>query len=189
MLLVIDNYDSFVYNLVRYARELGAEVRVARNDALDVAAVRALKPDHVLLSPGPQTPREAGICVDLIRELGGQIPMLGVCLGHQCIGEAFGGRTVRARRPLHGKAAPVWHEGLGLFAGLPSPFLAGRYHSLVIDPDTLPDDLLVTARSAEGEIMAVQHRRWPVFGVQFHPESVLTEHGYDLLRAFLAVRP
>lgn len=187
MLLVIDNYDSFVYNLVRYARELGAEVQVARNDALDLDGVRALRPSHVLLSPGPQTPREAGICVELVRQLGAQIPVLGVCLGHQCIGEAFGGRTVRARRPMHGKASPVWHTGEGLFAGLPNPFQAGRYHSLVIDPETLPDELLVTARSAEGEIMAVQHRDWPVFGVQFHPESVLTEHGYDLLRAFLAV--
>ncbi len=188
MILLLDNYDSFVYNLARYLRELGAEVRVVRNDALTVEEVRALRPSHLVLSPGPQTPREAGISVAAVQALGAELPILGVCLGHQSIGEAFGGRTVRAQRPMHGKAAPAWHDGRGLFRGLPNPLRVGRYHSLVIDPHTLPEALEVTARSAEGEIMAVRHRRWPVFGVQFHPESVLTEAGHDLLRRFLAVR-
>ncbi len=188
MILLLDNYDSFVYNLARYLRELGQEVEVVRNDVLTVAQARRLRPSHIVLSPGPQTPREAGISVEVVRQLGATIPVLGVCLGHQCIGEAFGGRTVRARRPMHGKAAPARHNAQGLFSGLPNPLRVGRYHSLVIDPATLPPVLQVTARSSEGEIMAVRHRQWPVFGVQFHPESVLTEHGHDLLRHFLAVR-
>ncbi|GAB4526592.1 MAG: aminodeoxychorismate synthase component 2 [Anaerolineales bacterium] len=189
MLLLIDNYDSFVYNLARYARELGAPVRVVRNDALSVDEVRALHPEHILLSPGPQTPRQAGICVDVVRQLGAETPILGVCLGHQCIGAAFGAKIACARKPMHGKAAPVWHTGEGIFRGRASPLTVGRYHSLVIAPEALPADLRVTAHSAEGEIMAVQHTRWPVFGVQFHPESVLTEGGYALLRNFLEVCP
>ncbi len=189
MILLIDNYDSFVYNLARYFRELGEQVRVVRNDALTVAEVEALRPTHIVLSPGPQTPQEAGICVSLVQQLGRHIPLLGVCLGHQCIGAAFGGRIVRAERPMHGKAAPAWHGEEGLFDGLSNPLTVGRYHSLVIERATLPSVLQVTARSAEGEIMAVRHQQWPVFGVQFHPESVLTAHGYDLLRHFLAVSP
>ncbi|MEJ5240676.1 MAG: aminodeoxychorismate/anthranilate synthase component II [Anaerolineales bacterium] len=188
MILLIDNYDSFVYNLARYLRELGAEVQVVRNDALTVEQIRSLRPERIVLSPGPQTPREAGVCVDVVRELGAEIPILGVCLGHQCIGAAFGGEIVRARRPMHGKASLVWHDGSGILRGLPNPLTVGRYHSLVIEPSTLPSELRVTAFSAEEEIMAVEHVHWPVFGVQFHPESVLTEHGYDLLRNFLEVR-
>lgn len=185
MILVIDNYDSFVYNLARYLRELGQEVTVVRNDAVTVEEVRALRPSHVVLSPGPQTPNEAGICLDLVRALAGAVPILGVCLGHQVIGQAFGGRIVRARRPMHGKASAIRHTGRGLFAGLPNPLQAGRYHSLVVAPEGLPPELEVIAWSEEGEIMALQHRRWPVYGVQFHPESVLTPQGHDLLRNFL----
>jgi anthranilate synthase/aminodeoxychorismate synthase-like glutamine amidotransferase len=185
LILVIDNYDSFVHNLARYLRELGEEAQVVRNDAVDVAAVLARRPSHVVISPGPFTPNEAGVSVELIRELGGRIPILGVCLGHQCIGQAYGGRVVRAQRPMHGRTSLVRHGGEDVFTGLPNPLQATRYHSLVVSPDRLPQTLVATAWSEEGEIMALRHREHPVIGVQFHPEAVLTEYGHDLLRNFL----
>jgi anthranilate synthase/aminodeoxychorismate synthase-like glutamine amidotransferase len=185
MILLIDNYDSFVYNLARYVRELGAEPLVLRNDAITLEDAARLAPSHVILSPGPCSPAEAGISTELVRRLGGTTPLLGVCLGHQCIGAAFGGAIVRARRPMHGKTSSIRHTGTGIFTGLPSPFTATRYHSLVIAPESLPGELEVTAWSEEGEIMAVQHRQFPVTGVQFHPESVLTEYGYRMLDRFL----
>jgi para-aminobenzoate synthetase component 2 len=184
--LLIDNYDSFVHNLARYVRELGFETLVRRNDAIDLRGIEALGPSHVIVSPGPCTPREAGISNATIAELGSRVPILGVCLGHQCVAAALGGRVVRAARPRHGKTSPVHHTGEGLFAGLPSPFEATRYHSLVVEEEGLPESLEIVARTAEREIMALRHRSWPVWGVQFHPESVLTEHGHDLLRNFLA---
>jgi anthranilate synthase/aminodeoxychorismate synthase-like glutamine amidotransferase len=185
LILVIDNYDSFVHNLARYLRELGHETEIVRNDAIDAAGVARRRPSHLVLSPGPCTPNEAGVSLALIRELGGDVPILGVCLGHQCIGQAYGGRVVRARRPMHGRTSLVRHVGEGVFAGLPNPLQAARYHSLVVSPDGLPDALVPTAWSEEGEIMALRHREHPVVGVQFHPEAVLTEHGYDMLRNFL----
>jgi anthranilate synthase/aminodeoxychorismate synthase-like glutamine amidotransferase len=186
MILLIDNYDSFVHNLARYVRELGGETAVRRNDALSVADVAALHPSHVIVSPGPRTPLEAGISTSLIAALGARIPILGVCLGHQCLAAALGGRVVRAARPRHGKTSPIHHAGQGIFAGLPSPFLATRYHSLIVEREGLPESLEVAAVTPEDEIMALRHRRWPLWGVQFHPESVLTEHGHALLRNFLA---
>jgi anthranilate synthase component 2 len=185
MILLLDNYDSFVYNLARYVRELGETPAVHRNDALTVEDVAAMAPSHVIISPGPCSPSEAGISTDLVRRLGATIPILGVCLGHQCIGAAYGGEIVRAGQPMHGKTSMIHHRGEGLFRGLPSPFRATRYHSLVIAPASVPEELEVTASSEDGEIMAVQHRRHPVYGVQFHPESVLTEHGYRLVDHFL----
>ncbi len=185
MILLIDNYDSFVYNLARYVRELGEEPVVRRHDAMTADDVLALRPSHVIISPGPCSPAEAGISTEVVRRVGPTIPVLGVCLGHQCIGAAYGGEIVRAGRPMHGKTSRIHHQGTGLFAGLPTPFLASRYHSLVISPDSMPGELEVTATSDDGEIMAVRHRRHPVYGVQFHPESVLTEHGYRMLDHFL----
>jgi len=185
LILVIDNYDSFVHNLARYLRELGHETQVVRNDAIDVAGVVARRPSHVVISPGPCTPDEAGISVEMIRKLGVRIPTLGVCLGHQCIGQAYGGRVMRALRPMHGRTSLVRHVGGDVFTGLPNPLQATRYHSLVVSPDGLPETLVPTAWSEEGEIMALRHREHPVIGVQFHPEAVLTEHGYDLLTNFL----
>ena len=185
MILVIDNYDSFVHNLARYIRELGWSTEVVRNDAVDLNAVAARAPSHIVISPGPCTPREAGVSVELIRRFGATTPILGVCLGHQCIGQAFGGRIARSRRPMHGKSSLVRHDGDGVFLGLPSPLRVARYHSLVVSKQDLPPELLVTAESEEGEIMALRHRHWPVVGLQFHPEAVLTEHGYDMLRQFL----
>jgi anthranilate synthase/aminodeoxychorismate synthase-like glutamine amidotransferase len=185
MILVIDNYDSFVYNLARYVRELGAEPLVLRNDAITVEEAVRLAPSHIIISPGPCSPAEAGISTELVRRLGDTTPLLGVCLGHQCIGAAYGGAIVRARRPMHGKTSRIRHTGTGIFTGLPSPFTATRYHSLVIAPESLPQELEATAWSEDGEIMAVQHRRYPVTGVQFHPESVLTEYGYRMLDRFL----
>jgi anthranilate synthase component 2 len=185
VVLLIDNYDSFVHNLARYVRELGRPTTVVRNDALTVAAAAALGPSHVIVSPGPGTPDDAGVSLALIARLGATVPILGVCLGHQAIGQAYGGRVVRARRPMHGKTSAIDHDGEGIFRGLPQPLRATRYHSLVVTPEGLPDDLVVTARSEEGEIMGLRHRRHPVVGVQFHPEAVLTEHGHDLLAAFL----
>ncbi len=189
MLLVLDNYDSFTYNLVQYAGELGAEPIVYRNDALSVAEVLALRPRAIIVSPGPCTPREAGISVPLIREAAGQVPILGVCLGHQAIGEAFGGKVVRADRLMHGKTTPVAHTGHPLFRGVPVPFEAMRYHSLVVSPEGLPAELEVVAwsndRAAGSEIMALCHRTFPVYGVQFHPESVGTAPGKQLLANFL----
>ena len=185
MILLIDNYDSFVYNLARYVRELGETPLVRRHDAITVAEVMILGPSHIIISPGPCSPREAGISTDLVRQIGSQIPILGVCLGHQCIGAAYGGEIVRAGMPMHGKISRIHHREEGIFSGLPTPFIATRYHSLVIAPASLPPALRVTATSEDGEIMAVQHVTHPVYGVQFHPESVLTEHGYRLLDHFL----
>lgn len=185
MVLLIDNYDSFVFNLARYVTELGVETRVIRNDELTVAEVRALKPEAVILSPGPCTPQESGICIDVIRELGAEIPMLGVCLGHQAIGFALGASVVESSRPVHGRTSLVTHHQSDLFEGLPNPLRVGRYHSLVVVPASLPDALEVTAQTVDGIVMAVRHRDWPLYGVQFHPESVLTEQGHRLLANFL----
>ena len=193
MVFVLDNYDSFTYNLVQYLGELGAEVVVRRNDELSVEEVEALHPDRILLSPGPCTPGEAGILVPLIRHMAGKAPIFGVCLGHQAIGEAFGGNVVRARNLMHGKTSPVEHDGKGVFAGLPTPLTCTRYHSLIVEEQSLPFDLTVTARTPEigGEagsvIMGVRHRKLPVEGVQFHPESVLTEGGHQMIRNFLGM--
>ncbi len=188
MVFVLDNYDSFTYNLVQYLGELGAEVVVRRNDELTVEEVEALKPERILLSPGPCTPGEAGILVPLIRHMAGKAPILGVCLGHQAIGEAFGGQVVRARHLMHGKTSQVEHDGKGVFKGLPSPLTCTRYHSLIVAEDSLPADLIVTARTREQDgsvIMGLRHRRLPIEGVQFHPESVLTEGGHQMIRNFL----
>jgi anthranilate synthase component 2 len=183
--LLVDNSDSFTYNLYQYLSELGADVTVRRNDAVSVEDARRLEPDLIVISPGPGVPRSAGISIDLIRALGPTVPMLGVCLGHQAIAEAFGGMVVRAPELMHGKASDIHHDGSGVFEGLPSPFSAIRYHSLCAAPESVPDCLEVTARTTSGVIMAVRHRAYPVHGVQFHPESILTEHGKDLLRNFL----
>ncbi|MDQ3035955.1 MAG: aminodeoxychorismate/anthranilate synthase component II [Myxococcota bacterium] len=185
MILVIDNYDSFTFNLVQYLGELGAEVHVVRNDAIDVAGIDALDPGGILLSPGPGTPDEAGITLETIATQAGKRPILGVCLGHQAIGQAFGGRVVRAGRLMHGRTSPIEHRGEGVFAGLPSPFEATRYHSLIVERATLPDVLEPTAWTAEGELMGMRHRELDVEGVQFHPESFLTEHGHALLANFV----
>jgi len=185
MLLMIDNYDSFTYNLVQYLGELGEEVEVVRNDAIDVAGIAALAPERIVISPGPCTPTEAGVSLALIRAFAGKLPILGVCLGHQAIGQACGGRIVHAQRVMHGKTSSISHAGKGVFAGLPSPFLATRYHSLAIERASLPDCLEVTAESEDGEIMGVRHRQFELEGVQFHPESILSEHGRALLKNFL----
>jgi anthranilate synthase component 2 len=185
VILVIDNYDSFVYNLARYVRELGAEACVRRNDEITVEEAIDLAPSHLLLSPGPCTPREAGVSNALVEVLGPTTPTLGVCLGHQCIGAVYGGLVVRAGRPMHGKTSRIHHNGRGIFEGIPDPFSATRYHSLIVDRPSVPACLEVTAWTQEGEVMGLRHREHPVVGVQFHPESVLTEHGYDLLRNFL----
>ncbi len=184
-LLLVDNYDSFTFNLVQYLGELGAEVAVHRNDQIDVAGIRAARPDGVVLSPGPCTPDEAGVTLTAIRELSGALPILGVCLGHQAIGQAFGGKVIRNERIVHGKASPVQHHGTGLYAGLPNPFQAGRYHSLVVRREGLPEALEVVSWTAEGEIMGLRHRALEVEGVQFHPESILTEAGRPLLANWL----
>lgn len=186
MILMIDNYDSFTYNLVQYLRELGAGVEVHRNDRITLEEIRAMRPERIVLSPGPCTPAEAGICCDLIRVFGATTPLLGVCLGHQCIGAAYGGRIVRAARLMHGKTSPIRHDGQTVFAGLPNPFEATRYHSLLIERESLPACLTISAETAEGEIMGVRHLTDPVEGVQFHPESILTQAGKALLRNFLA---
>ncbi len=188
MLLMIDNYDSFTWNLVQYLGELGADVHVYRNDAITLNEVAAWEPEQIVISPGPCTPAEAGISVPLIREFAGKIPILGVCLGHQAIGQAYGGRIVRAQRVMHGKLSPVAHDGRGVFTGLPSPFAATRYHSLAIERGSLPAELEITASADDGEIMGVRHRELPVEGVQFHPEAILTEHGHALLANFLEGR-
>lgn len=189
-LLMIDNYDSFTYNLVQYLGELGCEVAVHRNDQITLHQIEALAPSHIVISPGPCTPNEAGVSVPVIHRFATEIPILGVCLGHQSIGQAFGAHVVHAKRLMHGKTSNVYHTGHGIFRGLPSPFVATRYHSLVVDPDSLPDVLEVTAWTLEAdgareEIMGLRHRHLPVEGVQFHPESILTEHGHALLRNFL----
>jgi len=194
MLLMIDNYDSFTYNLVQYLQALGAEVKVVRNDELSVAQIEALAPERIVVSPGPCTPNEAGVSVDVIRELGQRIPVFGVCLGHQSLGQAYGGDVIRAKRIMHGKTSRIRHEGRGVFAGLPDGYEATRYHSLVVSRETLPDCLEITAwtevegedgKPAFDEIMGLRHREHPVEGVQFHPESILTEHGHALLKNFL----
>ena len=185
MILVIDNFDSFVHNLARYVRELGEEAIVERADALSVEDVEAMSPSHIIISPGPCSPNEAGISVELIRRLGRSTPILGVCLGHQCIGAAYGGDIIRAVRPVHGRTSPITHDRSGVLADVPSPFQAARYHSLVIARSSLPSCLRVTATADDGEIMAVEHRQQPVVGVQFHPESAATEYGYWILDRFL----
>ncbi|TCV92056.1 anthranilate synthase component 2 [Luteibacter rhizovicinus] len=192
MLLMIDNYDSFTFNLVQYLGELGQEVKVMRNDALTVADIRALAPSRIMISPGPGTPDDAGVSLDILRELASEIPIFGVCLGHQAIGQVFGGKVIRAREIMHGKTSPVRHRGRGVFAGLPDPFEATRYHSLVVEKTSVPDCLEVTAWTERedgsiDEIMGLRHRTLPIEGVQFHPESILTQHGHDLLRNFLGL--
>jgi len=187
MLLMIDNYDSFTYNLVQYLRELGEEVVVYRNDKITLDEIARLNPQRLVISPGPCTPNEAGISVAAIRHFAGKLPILGVCLGHQSIGQAFGGRIVRAERLMHGKTSPVFHDGRELFSGLPDPFAATRYHSLLVERESLPDSLEITAWTAEGEIMGMRHRQLPLWGVQFHPESILTVNGMELLRNFLSM--
>ena len=186
--LVVDNYDSFVHNLARYFRELGQQVDVARNDALTVTELASRRPDHLVISPGPCTPNEAGVSLAAIRELAGRVPILGVCLGHQCIGQAFGGTVGRAKRPMHGKTSRVTHRGTDLFADLTNPLTVTRYHSLVLEREGFPDCLEITGESEDCEIMALRHRVLPIWGVQFHPEAVLTEHGHALLANFLALR-
>ncbi len=184
MIIVIDNYDSFTYNLVQYLGELGAELTVFRNDEVTLDEIRALSPEKIVISPGPGDPDDGGISNDVIRELGPTIPVLGVCLGHQCIGEVYGGKVSRAPRLMHGKTSAVYHKGKGLFNGVPSPFNATRYHSLIVE-EPLPDTLQVTAFTSEGEVMGLRHKEYPVSGVQFHPESILTEHGKRILKNFL----
>jgi anthranilate synthase component II len=187
MIVLIDNYDSFTFNLVHYFGELGEEVRVHRNDKIPCAGVLAADPAAIVLSPGPCTPKEAGICLDLIKAASGQIPILGVCLGHQAIGEAFGGNIVRAPKPVHGKLSEIRHDGSGIFRGINSSFKATRYHSLVVERESLPADLAATAETEDGLIMGLAHKRLPVHGVQFHPESIASEHGHLLLRNFLEI--
>ncbi|MEK4665695.1 aminodeoxychorismate/anthranilate synthase component II [Priestia sp. FSL H7-0729] len=186
MILVIDNYDSFTYNLVQYLGELGEMVEVRRNDEIDLAGIEALAPDHILISPGPCTPNEAGISLAVIEHFKGSIPIFGVCLGHQSIGQAFGGNVIRAERMMHGKTSEMHHNGTSVFAGLPSPFTATRYHSLIVERSSLPDCLEITAETAEGEIMGLRHKEYAIEGVQFHPESIITDHGHQMLRNFLS---
>ncbi len=186
-LLMLDNYDSFTYNLVQYFGELGENVEVRRNDQVSVADIVAMKPERICISPGPCSPAEAGISVELIRHFAGKVPLLGVCLGHQAIGAAYGGDIIRARQIMHGKVSDVTHTGTDVFSGLPSPFVVTRYHSLAVDRNTLPDCLAITAETADGEIMGLRHKTLPVYGVQFHPESVLSEHGHALLKNFLNI--
>ncbi|WP_339834419.1 aminodeoxychorismate/anthranilate synthase component II [Paenibacillus sp. FSL R7-0272] len=186
MILVIDNYDSFTYNLVQYLGELGETVEVRRNDEIDLAGIEALAPDHILISPGPCTPNEAGISLAVIEHFKGSIPIFGVCLGHQAIGQAFGGNVIRADRMMHGKTSEMHHQGTSVFTGLPSPFTATRYHSLIVERSSLPDCLEITAETAEGEIMGLRHKTYAIEGVQFHPESIITDHGHQMLRNFLS---
>ena len=186
MLLVIDNYDSFTYNLVQYFGELGADMKVVRNDALDIDEIRTLAPDRICISPGPCTPNEAGISCDVIREFGPSTPILGVCLGHQSIGQVFGGEVIRAKKLMHGKTSPIFHQGKSVFKGLANPFTATRYHSLIVKRETLPDCLQITAETKNGTIMGLMHKEFPIHGVQFHPESILTEDGMKMLENFLS---
>lgn len=185
MILVIDNYDSFTYNLVQYLGELGEEIKVCRNDEIDIEGIQELSPDHILISPGPCTPNEAGISLDVISHFKGSIPIFGVCLGHQAIGQAFGGKVIRAERLMHGKTSAIHHSGTSVFEGLPNPFTATRYHSLIVEKESLPDCLEITSWTEEGEIMGLRHKEYPVEGVQFHPESIITDHGHQMLRNFL----
>jgi glutamine amidotransferase of anthranilate synthase or aminodeoxychorismate synthase len=188
MILVIDNYDSFTYNLVQYLGELGEEIKVYRNDEIDLDGIAALKPDHILISPGPCTPNEAGVSLGLIERFKGEIPIFGVCLGHQSIGQAFGGDVVRAEKLMHGKTSEITHDGKTIFGGIESPFTATRYHSLVVKRETLPDSLEISAESEDGEIMGLRHKQYVVEGVQFHPESIMTDNGLTILRNFLAYK-
>lgn len=188
MILVIDNYDSFTYNLVQILGEMGADLKVARNDQIALDAIKALSPSHILISPGPGTPDDAGISQDVIRELGPTTPILGVCLGHQCIGQVYGGVVLRAPHLMHGKTSMIYHREDALFTGVPSPFEATRYHSLIVEEASLPSSLMVTAFTADGDIMALRHKQHPVYGVQFHPESILTTYGERILRNFLAIK-
>jgi para-aminobenzoate synthetase component 2 len=185
MILVIDNYDSFTYNLVQYLGEMGAELEVCRNDALTLDDIRKMAPERIVLSPGPGTPDDAGITMDVIREFGPKTPIFGVCLGLQAMGQALGGRVIRAPKLMHGKTSPVRHDGSGCFRGLPSPLEATRYHSLMVERESLPAELRITAETDDGEIMGLKHRSWPMEGVQFHPEAILTEHGKEILQNFL----
>jgi para-aminobenzoate synthetase component 2 len=185
MILVIDNYDSFTYNLVQYIGELGEEVAVYRNDEIDLAGIERLNPSHIIISPGPCTPNEAGISLSLIEHFKGVIPIFGVCLGHQSIGQAFGGEVIRAERLMHGKTSQIQHDGKSIFTDIPSPFTATRYHSLIVRKETLPDCLEISAETAEGEIMGLRHKEYAIEGVQFHPESIITDHGLQILRNFL----
>ncbi|MEK7826044.1 MAG: aminodeoxychorismate/anthranilate synthase component II [Nitrospirota bacterium] len=187
MILMIDNYDSFTYNLVQYLGELGQEIKVFRNDKITIAEIEELKPERIVISPGPCTPKEAGISIEVIRQFKGRMPILGVCLGHQSIGEAFGGDVVRAGRLMHGKTSMIYHDGKTIFKDIPNPFEATRYHSLIIKRETIPSCLIITAETKEGEIMGVRHKDLPIEGVQFHPESILTKAGMDLLRNFLKI--
>jgi para-aminobenzoate synthetase component 2 len=188
MILMIDNYDSFTYNLVQYLGELGAEVIVFRNDRITIPEIERLAPERIVISPGPCTPREAGISIEVIKHFAGKVPILGVCLGHQAIGAAFGGRIVRAKNLMHGKTSMIYHDGKTIFEGIPNPFEATRYHSLVIEKESLPQELIITAWTEDGEIMGVRHKRYVIEGVQFHPESILTKHGHDILRNFLRLK-
>jgi anthranilate synthase/aminodeoxychorismate synthase-like glutamine amidotransferase len=187
VLLILDNYDSFTYNLVQYFGELGCETVVRRNDQISVDEIAELRPAHICISPGPGRPAEAGVSNEVVRRFAPSVPLLGVCLGHQCIAEAFGGQVVRAKRLMHGKTSEIHHDGLGVFAGLPNPFSATRYHSLIVAPEKLPSELEISAKTAEGEIMGLHHRDFPLHGVQFHPESILTVEGKSLLANFLAL--
>lgn len=185
MILLIDNYDSFVYNLARYVGQLGFAYRVVRNDAITLSEIEAIQPSHIILSPGPCTPNEAGITLDVIQYFTNKIPILGICLGHQAIGQAFGGEVINAPYPIHGKASLIYHDACGIFQGIKTPFKAGRYHSLILNEPALPDVLQVTARTKDGVIMAIKHLEYPIVGLQFHPESLLTEHGYSILLNFI----
>lgn len=188
MILVIDNYDSFVYNLVQYLGELGQELMVVRNNKITIHEIEVLAPTHILISPGPCTPNEAGISLDVIQHFKGKIPILGVCLGHQAIGQVFGGEVIRAQEPIHGKISTIVHDKQGIFSGIVSPLRATRYHSLILKKETLPDCLAITAQTEQGEVMGVRHRKFAIEGVQFHPESILTEHGHVMLQNFLDMR-
>ena len=188
MILMIDNYDSFTYNLVQYLGEMGEDLKVFRNDAITVAQIKKLKPSRIVISPGPGSPKDAGVSKAVIQALGPQIPVLGVCLGHQCIGEVFGGRVVRAKRLMHGKTSQIFHDGKGVFKNIDNPFVATRYHSLLVERKGLPRELEITAETKEKEIMGLRHKKFPVYGVQFHPESILTQSGKQILRNFLNVK-
>lgn len=188
MILVIDNYDSFTYNLVQYLGQLGQEIVVKRNDEIDMAGIEELAPDHIMISPGPCSPNEAGISLETIEHFKGKIPIIGICLGHQSIGQAFGGEVIRAEQLMHGKTSQIHHDGKSLFAGLPTPFTATRYHSLIVRRETLPDCLEITAETEAGEIMGLRHKEYPIEGLQFHPESIITEHGLRMLENFLQLR-
>lgn len=187
MILMIDNYDSFTYNLVQYLGEMGEELKVFRNDALTLDQIKKLKPARIVISPGPGSPKDAGISKTVIREMGAVTPILGVCLGHQCIGEVFGGKVIGAKRLMHGKTSQIFHDGKAIFKNIDNPFVATRYHSLIVEKESLPKDLFVTAETKEKEIMGLQHRRFPIYGVQFHPESILTQSGKAILRNFLSL--